>query len=62
MGLKLCLKFDPDVHFLICIQRVYFYLGRIVFALPEQKKVMQGLGQCCLILYGSTPGMLQQCR
>lgn len=29
---------------------------------PEEKKVMQGFGQCCLISYGSTPGMDQKCR
>lgn len=33
-----------------------------VVMLPEEKKVMQGFGQCCLILYGSTPGMDQKCK
>lgn len=30
--------------------------------LPDEKNVVHGLGQFCLILYGKTPGMLQKCR
>lgn len=33
-----------------------------VQGLPDEKNVVHGLGQFCLILYGKTPGMLQKCR
>lgn len=33
-----------------------------VQGLPEEKNVVHGFGQFCLILYGKTPGMLQKCR
>lgn len=33
-----------------------------VQGLPDEKNMVHGLGQFCLILYGKTPGLLQKCR